>query len=240
VDDERRRLSGLAPDEWGRMSNPERSRHSAYASAANGDLASALSAWSSQLRPPQSPLELALVAEGLADRGDEQARVPLQALRAVHPVEADAISARLQLRQGQHYEAAQTLEAAYTKYRTDPWPRYEVMLRALQTTRELAQQQPRLGKSLVAALQQPFAAGALDEERRFTAFELATTLGLVPECGRALEPIEPWVPWRRDFLERRLWCYEDLLDPRAVAAKADLAALASAEPERLSLSPTTR
>jgi hypothetical protein len=114
------------------------------------------------------------------------------------------------------------------------------MLRALQMTRELLQQQPRFGRPLFGALHQPFAAGAIDEERRFTAFDIATALGLVPECGRALEPIEPWVPWRRDFLERRLGCYEALRDPRAAAARADLAAFASAEPERLSLSGATR
>ena len=240
VDDERRRLSGLAPDEWGRMSEAERARHSAYLSASSGDFATALASWSRQSRPALSPLELGLVAEGLADRGDEKALEPLQALREVQAVEADAIRARLRLRQGQPYEAAQALETAFVAYRKDPWPRYEVMLRALQTTRELLQQQPRFGRSLFRAINEPFAAGAIDEERRITAFEVATALGLVPECARALEPIEPWVPWQRDFLERRLGCYEALRDPRAASARADLAAFASAEPERLPVSGTTK
>jgi len=240
VDDERRRLSGLLGDEWRQMSDAERARYAAYASATSGDFATASSAWSRQPRPAQSPIELGLVAEGRADQGDEKALEPLQGLRTAQPVEADAILARLRLRQGQHYEAGVALEKAFVAYRTDPWPRYEVMLRALQTTRELLQQQPRLGRTMFRAVSEPFAAGAIDEERRLTAFDIATVLGLTPECARALDALEPWVPWRRDFLERRLGCYEAARDPRAAAAKADLAAFASAEPERLSLSPATK
>jgi hypothetical protein len=109
----------------------------------------------------------------------------------------------------------------------------------LATARELAFQEPRLGAAVEDLLSRPFAAYAIDEERQSTAFDVATGLGIVPQCVRATAAFEPWVPWRRPFLERRLTCYEAAGDPRASRAKADLTAFASAEPERL-LPSTTR
>jgi len=42
-------------------------------------------------------------------------------------------------------------------------------------------------------------------------------------CQRALEPLEPDVPWGRDALLFRRNCYEATGDPRAAAAARDFA-----------------
>jgi spermidine synthase len=240
VGDERRRLYGTPGGEWQRIDDAARARSRAYNHYASGELLAATEAWRSQTRQPVSPLELALVAEGLAQQGDEAAVPSIEKLRAHQPAEADAVLAQLRFRQGRAEEALRALLLAIERHRVDPWPRHEVMLRALQLARELAFQRPGAGPVLVDALAEPFAARAIDEERLGAAFEIATGLGMVPQCVRTVAAFEPWVPWRRGFLERRLACYEAAGDPRAPAAKADLAEFASAEPERIKLSPTTK
>lgn len=235
--DERRRLYG-AGSEWARLDEAERARARAYALYQNNDLAGAAQAWRSQPRPASSPTELLLMAEGLAAAGDEAALPYIDTLRAQQPLEADASLGQLRLRQGRAEDALLALKSALERYRSDPWPRYEIMLRALGAVRELAFQKPRLAPALLELLSRPFAANAIDEERQLYAFDVAA--GLVPQCVRATGAFEPWVPWRRAFLERRLACYEAAGDPRAAAARADLTAFASAEPERFSLPSTTR
>lgn len=240
VADERRRLGGLLDGEWAALDAAERARASAYVDYQNGDFAAAVSAWRSQPRAAQSPVELALLAEGLAAQGDDAGLPWLEALRALAPAEADAILGRLRLQQGRLDEAEQALAAALLRHRSDPWPRPEVLLRALNDARDLAFREPRRAAALFELLASPFAAFAIDEERRVAAFEIATGVGMVPQCAQASAAFEPWVIWRREFLERRLACYEAAGDPRLPRARADLTAFRSAEPEPLSLPSTTR
>jgi predicted membrane-bound spermidine synthase len=235
--DERRRLYG-ANNEWALLGPEERTRATAYAHYQNGDLPAAAQTWRAQPRPPASFTEISLMAEGLAAAGDEAALPFIGALRALQPVEADAVLGQLRLRQGRAPEALQALLLALGGYRSDPWPRYELMLRALAASRELAFQNPQQQPVVLAQLARPFAGYALDEERQFYAFDVAGTL--VPECAQALAAFEPWVPWRKAFLERRASCYEAAGDPRAATARAELSAFASDEGERFAPSSTTR
>jgi spermidine synthase len=236
VRDERRRLyfANAGPT----VDDDERTRARAYLHFQNGELQAAAAAWRSQSRPAVSPTELALMAEGLAASGDEAALPFVEALRAQQTLEADAVLGQLRLRQGRTADALQAFQTAFSGYRVDPWPRYEMMLRALSAARELAYQNPGMAPALYEMLSRPFAAYAVDEERQLFAFDVAA--GLVPECARATGAFEPHVPWRRPFLERRLACYEAAGDARAAAARADLTAFANAEGVRFSLPATTK
>lgn len=198
-----------------------------------GDAAGALQAWQQQEREPREPLELALAAEGLAERGDEGAVRWAEALRAFQPAEAEALLARLRLQQARLDEAGAHLVAAFERHRDDPWPRVDVMARALRAAPALAAARPALAPQLLAALARPFAAGSLQEERQQARLEVAVAAGLPAECARALHDMEPWVPWRRELLEGRLACYRAAGDPLAEQARRDLAELLSEEPAPL-------
>lgn len=198
-----------------------------------GNAVGALEAWRQQPREPSQPLELALVAEGLAELGDEGAVRHAEALRAFQPAEAEAVLARLRLGQQRPDEAVAHLAAAFERHRSDPWPRIDVIARALRSAPQLAAARPDLAKRLLASLSEPFAAGSLDQERAQARFEIAASAGLARECAQAAHAFEPWVPWQRHFLERRLACYAAAGDPLAEPARRDLAELLRDEPAPL-------
>lgn len=198
-----------------------------------GDAGGALQAWQEQSREPSQPLELALVAEGLAERGDEGAARYAEALRSFQPAEAEALLARLRLRQQRLDEAVGHLAAAFERHRSDPWPRVDVIARALRAAPRLAGVRPDLAPRLIESLAQPFAAGSLEQERAQARLDVAVAAGLARECAQALHAFEPWVPWQRELLERRLACYAAAGDPLAERARRELAELQLEEPAPL-------
>ncbi len=182
----------------------------------------ALQAWRAQDQEPVGPNELALVAEVLADAGEEQALRYIEALRAYQPAEADACLGRLRLRQGFPEGALQALAAAFASYRRDPWPLPLSMQGALDAAVELAGQKPEYAPRVVASLREPFALGMLNEVRLEVAF-LAGSLGEPGEdCARLVQPMEPNVPFTRPWLDFRSRCYTRTDDPRLVTAWEDL------------------
>jgi spermidine synthase len=182
----------------------------------------ALQAWRAQDQEPVGPNELALVAEVLADAGEEKALRYIEALRAYQPAEADACLGRLRLRQGFHEGALQALDAAFAAYRRDPWPLPLSMQGALDAALELAGQKPELGPRVVASLREPFALGMLNEVRMEVAF-LAGSAGEPGEdCARLIEPMEPNVPFTQAWLDFRFRCYTRTDHPRLVEAWDDL------------------
>jgi hypothetical protein len=182
----------------------------------------ALEAWRGQETEPAGPNELALVAEATADAGEDAALPYIEALRAYQPAEADASLGRLRLRQGRMDEALQALEAAFVRYRTDPWPAPHVMQGALDAALELAGQRPELGPRVVAALREPFALGLLQDVRIEEAFLIGSAGEPGEDCARLLEPVEPFVPWTAAWLQYRMRCYAKTNDARVVEAVADM------------------
>jgi spermidine synthase len=187
-----------------------------------GKRVDALAVFRRQARPPTGPFERALVAEGLAELGDPGAPAAIDALGEGHGVEADAIRARLLLRQGRPEEAAALLERALDAYRRDPWPMPRVMRGAVELAEALAHENPALRPRLFAALDQPFAVRLWDVNRLGARLRVAQEMA--PEyCRLGLAPFEPAVPWVVDMLLFRRNCYEALGDPRLDDADRDLA-----------------
>lgn len=195
----------------------------AYARWVEGDRRAALDAWSRLGCEPAGPTELALVAEALAEAGDERAARYAEQLRAFQPGEADAALARLQLRQGQPVEAATTLERVFARFRVDPWPLRHIMRDSLALAREACARDRRLAPRMFQALEAPFALHLFEDTRKETLFAIATRAQQPYLQVRALRGLEPHVPWRRAVLAARRDLYRLLDDPLLPQAEADLA-----------------
>lgn len=233
---DRRRVSMLTAQESAPTAFPlplspaDMGRARAEAAWLGGDHRAALSAWNSIGDPPEDPVEVALVAESLAETGDDAARPWIERVGRLDPTEGAVYAARLALRQGQLEVATGELEAAIQRYRDDPWPPPMTMLRALGLTREVAARDRRLGERLYQILKKRFAVAMLDEQRHKTLVELAIQIDFRRLCVESLKPYEAHVLWQREFLSGRARCYELSGHPLAAAAASDLAEFEAAEP----------
>jgi spermidine synthase len=180
--------------------------------------------WLSQSGGAQGPMDRTVLAEIFATGGDDaRARQALDALRGSQPAEAAAIEARARYAVGDWAGATRHLVEAFQTYRRDPWPHREVLGRALALASRLASEDPSAGDPLFEALTAPFAVRALDMPRLWTRALIGLRDRTGPQCGAALAPLEPHVPWEADFLERRAQCYASIGSPLASRARADLA-----------------
>jgi spermidine synthase len=218
---------GMNPEARPELTPEQRARAHAEGALLAGDFGAVVHDWQSQSREPRGPTELATVAFALAARGDERLGPYLAALAPLEPIEADMIRARF-LSERQRYEEATTaLEQAFAAYRRDPWPWVVVTQSALVTAVEVAQRAPELGPRLHAALIPRFAVSLFDEARLEALTTIATRLKKVELCRPTLAQLEPHVPWRRNVLLWRAYCYEKLGDPRAELAESELSAFES-------------
>ena len=225
---ERRRLAAPLAD-WSpppelpeSASFADRARVAAYRRWILGESEKVLQAYRAQPFEVEGSLQLALLAESFAQMKDEAALPYIERLRVFEPVEADAILARLRLRQGRVVEAADALVAALERYRTDPWPIVELMQRALFLAHEVAEADRQQGERVFRALSQPFAVGLLQDQRQLTLVSLASLIDPKRLCEAVLAQVEPNGPWRLDFLEDRVRCYQATQSKLLPGARADL------------------
>jgi hypothetical protein len=194
-----------------------------------GDPAKTLSTWQAQPRAPRGPTELAIVAEAYAELGDPRAEPLVQELRRSLPAEADAVLARLRLRQGRFSESADAMVATLHAYRKDPWPLPRMVGGALAQVPELARRDPSLAPRLLEALGQPYSLMSVDDQRSSAAMEISAGLGPFPGCASVLHPLEPHFPWRAAALSYRYECYATQGDPLAARAEAEMRQFISEE-----------
>jgi hypothetical protein len=181
--------------------------------------------WRYQSRAPRGPTELALVAEGLAAEGSDEALPVIESLRAHQPIEADVALARLRGKQGHALEAADLLARAFEAYRTDPWPYPPTMRRALDLVVALSDGDAAVAERLLEPLSAPFAVRSLDGARRLTLLWIASQLPEPERCAAAWHELEPWPPWDTQSLTARRDCYRRAHDPRLDQARRDADAL---------------
>jgi hypothetical protein len=155
--------------------------------------------------------------------------VLLERLQALAPAAADAVRADALFRSGQKEEALRLLENFFARLRQDPWVETRVVFQALNSLRRIAKQDRALAPRVLRLLSEPFAARVAHDTRQEILFELTEALELAPACARALDALEPWVPWNKSFLERRVHCYELSRDPRLERARAELEEFKAAE-----------
>jgi multidrug efflux pump subunit AcrA (membrane-fusion protein) len=159
-----------------------------------------------------------MMAETMAELGDEAALGYEARLRSFQPAEADAVRARLLARQGHFEDSMEALEASFAAHRVDPWPWPVVMRHAVELAADLATKDPALAARAYAALSQPFAGRLLEEVRSDAMLVAAGQNPLEKACVEALSSLEPHVPWRLSVLSWRSRCYDatnHALAPRA-------------------------
>ncbi len=196
----------------------------------------ALTIWSAQPFAPVNSRDAAMLGFVLADQGNDLAATYAATLATLQPIEADAITARLRLRQGNLEESARFLTRSLTAYRTNAWPLRELMEQAIVTASTLSATSPQMAASMADLLSQPFAAGQWNESRlraRILAAHHADHCG--PRSIAALQAIEPDVPWQPVVLQLRAECYEKAgLAELAERAERDLQRYSAAQPSTLS------
>jgi spermidine synthase len=195
-----------------------------------GDHAKAVAFWFSQRGEPRTPTELAALAESLASAGDERARTYIAKLRVHQATEADAIEARLLLRQGKPREATAAIEAAFERHRRDAWPWGVIGRHAIDTAEEITRADAGMADRVYAALAQPLPVYLYEDRRLNAMLKIAMHAKLEVPCARTLELFEPYVPWQRDVLDWRAECYVDAGHAKTRPALADLAELKSQTP----------
>jgi hypothetical protein len=197
-----------------------------------GNLAGALAKWRFQDREPSGVTEISIVAEGMAETGEEAALPVLERLRRYQPVEADAAQARLRLRQGKRDEALTLLERSFVAFRTDPWPASAPMRRALELAGEISEGDDAASARMLSAIQEPFAVLSVEAARRRMELWISDQTSDRRGCAAAWGRFEPDVLWDIDSLRSRESCYEKLGDERRHAALQDAARFANCEATR--------
>lgn len=197
------------------------------------DYRGSLGAFFSLKRTPKGPIELAIVAEGLAEAGDRRAEIALKELRQYQPGEALGIEARLRLRQKKKQECRALLLKAFESFRKFPWARDHMMENTLRVAEMLAQVDKEAAPVLVKALSEPFAANCLNNYRKTTRMNICLDLDDKELTASVLKDFEPHVPWQYPFLKRRYEIYKALKDPLADQAKKDLEEFIAQEPSQL-------
>jgi hypothetical protein len=203
-------------------------------------MTAALASWRATGREPRSPDELALVASGLAEAGDDGALSYIEGVRALQPVEADGILARLLARQGRWEEATRALEAALGRFHEEPWASSVLTLASLRLATELGNQDPALALRLFQRVREPFALYADEDDRLPAMAALLSRLNLTSSCAEALRPLEPHVLWNLNWLVLRRDCYAATRDPLAQKAASDLAEYLRYEPVIFTIDPVQR
>jgi spermidine synthase len=208
-------------------------RGDAYSRYVLRDPIGVIATWQTQPRAPLTVLELEMLGEAFAEMGDARALPLIDRLRALEPIEADAILGRLRARQGSETEAGEALAAAFEAYHDDPWPEPRLLQRALDEVALPLAKDPGFARRLYAILGTPFSLRMLESDRLRARVELATRIDFAGLCVEALAPYEPDVPWG-DSLVLRARCYRAAGDPRAARAEHDVEELAEEEGRWLS------
>ncbi len=182
-----------------------------------------LAEWSAQVQEPQTPNELSLVAEALADAGNSRAEPYIERLRPYQSTEAEALLGRLRFRQGRIADAADLLIASFEHFQQDPWPFARIMSEALNLALSVSSKDKNAGQRIFQVLVKPFAVQALNTQRMITLVNLSRRLDFKATCVQAFKEFEPHVSWDRKFLTWRRNCYELNQSPLLLTASADLA-----------------
>jgi spermidine synthase len=211
--------------------------HREVAALWNGnDFQGAAKSWVEHGRwQPVNSAETAMLAEVLVIGGGEDPMPVLRALRTLNPIEADALEARVLLRNGNVAGATEFLRRTFVAYRTYPWATFPIMARTFALAAALGNLNRTSAAILYDAADRSFAAGQFEQTRRSLRLTLARSLdGCGPRTIAALQSLEPWVPWEWSVLRDRADCYAraDLRDAAKVA-RGELEDFAEKEPHGL-------
>ena len=188
-----------------------------------GQIKRVIANWEAQPAEPYEPMGLLVMADAYAQRGDERALPLIERLRAVEPIEADAVLARFRHAQDDPDGAWQALERAILRFRSVPWANPRLMTEALPLAVGIAKAKPELARAIYESLAVPFAVNALHYLRVQQRLEVALLLDEPGPCVDAVREVGTPFPWYQGALEQRVRCYERSDHPGLEAARAELA-----------------
>ncbi len=186
------------------------------------DLEGARGSWQQQPDNGRDPTEMSMLADITANMGLEGAVPFIDRLRAHRPGEADVMLAMLRLTQSKMGEAAGAIESALGRFRADPWSMTRYIEQTIHIAAILAARDPSLARRMFAALEQPLAVLAGEDERLIARAEITRQIDFAGLCGPAVGALEPHVPWTESFLRLRRDCYQAAGHPLLPAAERDL------------------
>lgn len=220
-----RQTAAALPEQMHRMAS--------FAAYLQGDYQQAVDAWRKQSQSPNGVNEIEFIAHALSAMGDGEALAAIEKLRPLEPTTAEALVAIYQLKKNALAEATNAAVKAFELYRTDAWPSRQVMDHLLSVAPSIALKDKVLGNKLFDALGQPFAVSLHDEVRRRVRMQLASRVDFARLCVDAVSAYEPHVPFRADFLGKRLECYTLTRHPLRIRAMKDLEEFYENEPASL-------
>lgn len=127
--------------------------------------ASVVEIWGKQSRPPRLWREMCAVAHAYAVEGDVQALPLIEQLRPIDPIAADIIQAELMFVRRDLNGAAEHLERAFRQLRVSPWTSAAIVEDGLAIARLMSDNDPVAAQRFARLLDEPFAAGFMDENR---------------------------------------------------------------------------
>jgi spermidine synthase/MFS family permease len=213
------------------MTDAAAERARAVVLGCTGRTMEAARAWESRgEEEPRDDVEKVALAVGFAELGDGRALRLADALGARgFTVEAELVRAHRALYGGDPGGALDATQKAIAGLREQPLTLCRTAREVLALARQVAQANSSLLRpTVLALLERPFAADAVDEEREQTALDLAASSGDAALCVRALGRHAERPLWREPFLRTRLGCLEAAGSPLAERAAADLVEFLSA------------
>jgi predicted membrane-bound spermidine synthase len=218
------------------LNTNQRQRVEAQTAYTDDQAAKALELWRAQPREASNLTEWMMIADLLAQKGDEDASKYIEKFAVLNPTGASLLRGILRGNQKRFDEAATFLESGYVSCRTDPWPAEVVLHHTFPVAVYVASRDKALALRLYHALEKPFAVNLAEDERRKALAYVGSVLdhdGYSDYTRNVIATFEPEVPWERDFLQTRRDCYRALSDPRATEAARDLDRFLAAEPAPL-------
>ncbi|MDX1943874.1 MAG: fused MFS/spermidine synthase [Pirellulaceae bacterium] len=192
--------------------------------------------WEAQSQPARDVAEVSVLALAYADAASDKALPLIDKVRVDSPVEADALAGLLAARQKRYADAAKLLEKMLLGLRQDPTGLQHILQPALDAVRIVADGDPSLAPALSAALAEPFAALALNEQRISVNCSVAGHLP-PPALAEAVSKLEPFVPWDEPFLRLRYQAYEKSKFPLENRARRELLEFLHHSPDPTVLKP---
>lgn len=211
-------------------------RWQSYEAYSEENFQAILSAWQEGVLVQQNPLENAMLAEALAEVGDERAVEMAEGIRGLWPASSDGIIARYLWRKGEQENAYAVLAKALAGFRERPWQIKGVVAHSLTLAMEMAGSGVHT-QDIFALLKEPFSVYQFEEYRKFALVQTGKAIDY-QHGAEALAQWEPAVPWQEPLLEYRLACYNAIGSPLAAQAAKDLARFRAAKPAEVFASST--
>ncbi|HRI71945.1 MAG TPA: fused MFS/spermidine synthase, partial [Polyangium sp.] len=197
-------------------------RMSSFAAYMKRDYQQSVAFWRKQSQAPNGLNEIEFMAHALSAIGDPDAPAAIDKLRSLEPTAAEALVAIYQLQKNALPEATDAAVKAFELFRKDAWPSRFITEHLLSLAPSIALKDKAQGRRLLEAVSQPFAVGMHEDARRRARMQLASRVDFPRLCVDAVSAYEPNVPFRADFLTKRLECYTLTHHPLRIQAMQDL------------------